>query len=149
MLVLDVGANQSAAEGLALFLGNSGYPVSTAQKMQHASGVTWQIWLDGFMSDAAASAISANLRALAPGIISAAPTRKLVPVVEAKPVAVMGAGNRPALGERVKKKLLPEPANKKSKAKVQKKKHKDPTVKKSTLKTRKKACTIRSPCPRR
>lgn len=149
MLVLDLGENQSAAEGLALFLGNSGYPVSAAQKTEHASGVTWQIWLDGFMSSAAASAISANLRALAPGIISAAPTRKRAPVIEAKPVAVMGVDNRPALGERVKEKWLPKPANKKSKAKVQKKKHKSPAVKKSTLKNRKKACTIRSSCPRR
>ena len=74
-LVLDAGENQSVAEGLVLFLRNSGYPVSTAQKMQDVSGVKWQIWLAGFMSSEAAASIGANLVALAPGISASAKRR--------------------------------------------------------------------------
>jgi len=73
LLVLDVGTDQSAAEGMAAFLKFSGYPVNPAQQVQPPR---WQIWLDGFMSPQAAQSVGKSLQSLAPGIVSATPRRK-------------------------------------------------------------------------
>ena len=67
-LVLDVGGDQTAAEGLVNFLRNSGYPVSQAQRVKRFFGDKWQIMLNGLVSAEAAGSIAINLIALAPGI---------------------------------------------------------------------------------
>ena len=87
MLVLDVGKDQSGAEGLVNFLRNSGYPVSEAQRIKRFFGDKWQIWVNGFMSSEAATSMGNSLVALAPGILGATAQR----VAAEEPAAVVAA----------------------------------------------------------
>ena len=95
MLVLDVGKDQSGAEGLANFLRNSGYPVSEAQRIKRFFGDKWQIWVNGFTSSEAATTMGHSLVALAPGLSGATAQR----VAAEEPAAAVLAAPVPAAAE--------------------------------------------------
>ena len=92
MLVLEVGKDQGGAEALVNFLRNSGYPVSEGQRIKRFFGDKWQIWVNGFMSSEAATAMGTSLVTLAPGILGAVAQR----VTAEEPAAVVVATPAPA-----------------------------------------------------
>lgn len=70
-LVLNVGDQETNAQRLVLYLRKSGYPLQTQRQLEANGDVTWQLRLDGLMSNEAAITMGKKLMGLAPGIVSA------------------------------------------------------------------------------